>query len=291
MSKITDLYIPENHELDDFVCDQTIIIRKKYLPYISRGTYKEEILPPQKPLDWYPSCNEYYPYLEDGDALNRSGLLEDLLSNISSTSILCGNTEFEDDAYGERDAHINYLNSSPASFIILGKPGLGEQELGKLLAEHWRCVYIDPETLIQEEISCGSRAGHCIEFNLRCGRAISADVIMRLVEKRVNSQSAQHRGFVLCGFPLIPNDLFEEDPVSSESAVFNVQEIFDEFLETAIPANIMSAVNVTETSLVENIEEVEGVVSKISSYLYYFFYLFGCILFFLNFWSIHIHHY
>lgn len=264
MSAPTDFYIrEEENDLINYNCDQTIIIQEKYLRYLSNVQYKEKCLDNfQKSIDWWPNCNSYYPYLEDTDALNRKEPLQISYksdSNISSESETW-NIYDEDDLYNERDAQNKYLSTTPLSFVILGKPGLGEQELGKLLADYWGSVYIDPQTLIDEEIDSGSRAGQCIEFNLRCGRAISADVIMKLVEKRVKSKSAKHRGFVLCGFPLITNDLYEEDPVSSESAIFNVQEIFDDFIDHVIPeGRTTSAIHLTENnSIRDEFENVEG---------------------------------
>lgn len=266
MSSIpTDFYVrDEINDLINYKCDQTIIVEEKYLKYLNGLARKENVDNFQKSSDWWPNCNSYYPYLEDTDALNRKETLEDAYK--SDSNITLESNEFDniyavdDDFYNERDAQNKYLSIAPLSFVILGKPGLGEQELAKLLADHWGCVYIDPQTLIDEEIESGSRAGQCIEFNLRCGRGISADIIMRLVEKRIKSKSALHRGFVLCGFPLIANDLYEEDPVSSESAVFNVQDIFDEFIDIVIPeGRTTSAIHLSENNSVADLSEiVEG---------------------------------
>lgn len=263
---MTDFYVKEDNTLlDNYKCDQSIIIEKNYLKYINTIRFKEKSEKFQKSIDWWPNCNSYYAYLEDTDALNRKETLQNAYRSDSRISI---STEcwYEDDCYNERDAQNKYLSTPPVSFIILGKPGIGEQEFGKLLANYWGCVYIDPETLIEEEIASGSRPGQCIEYNLRCGRAISSEVIMRLAEKRTKSKSATHRGFVLCGFPLVTNDLYEEDPVSSESAIFNVQEIFDEFVDSIIPGGGTTSViqlSVAGSVVEEDDEEVEGLTFKI----------------------------
>lgn len=195
------------------------------------------------------------------DALERVNHL--IASNPSFESLTTLNQDpeydVEGESYSESGAQIKYLQSQPACFLIIGKPGVGEERLGKLLAEYWKCVYIDPEILIQDEINAGTRAGQCIEFNLRCGRAIGVDVILRLLEKRVKTQSSRHRGFVISGFPLIHNDLYEDDPVSSESAVFSVQEIFEDIFDAALsnlPPQV--AANVSETSKFNREEHGEG---------------------------------
>lgn len=236
----------ESDALTDYKSDQTVIVDKKFLNYISVPKVKQKKEKFLKSIDWWPNCNSYYAYLEDTDALSRKEVLQNAYRSDSNISV--GSNILAVDCYNERDAQNRYLSTPPLSFVILGKPNIGEEDLGKLLAEHWRAVYIDSQTVIEEEIASGSRAGQCIEFNLRCGRAISADVIMRLVEKRTKSKSARHRGFVLCGFPLIANELFEEDPVSSESAIFNVQEIFDEFVDAIVPEG-------TTTSAIQLLEE------------------------------------
>lgn len=259
---MTDIYVVEDHELADFKCDQTIIIKEKYLPFIFRGNYIEDAPPPKpQPIEWYPFANSYYSYTEDVDALERVNHL--VASNPSFESITTINQdpeyEVEGDSYSESGAQLNYLQSQPACFFIIGKPGIGEERLGKLLAEYWKCVYIDPEILIRDEINMGTRAGQCIEFNLRCGRAIGVDVILRLLEKRVKTQSSKHRGFVISGFPLIHNDLYEDDPVSSESAVFSVQEIFEDIFE-AVLSNLPPQViaNVSQASKFRQEEHGEG---------------------------------
>lgn len=255
----------EDSELWDFKSDQTVIIRKKYLPLVSRINYHSETPAPRPPpLEWYPLVNSYYPYTEDVDAYARvNHLLESNPSFDSLTTLVDRSNADRADAYSENAAQLQYLQSKPTCFLIVGKPGIGQQKVGKLLAEYWKCVYIDPETLIEDEIAAGTRAGNCIEFNLRSGRAIGVDIILRLLEKRVRSNTVQHRGFVLCGFPLIQNDLYEEDPVSSESAVFNVREIFEEMFQ-AFPISAVEpevVLNVSETSKFKHETEGEGAES------------------------------
>lgn len=259
---MTQTYILEENELSDFECDQTVIIQKKYLPFIYRNNYTEEP-PTTKPqrIDWYPFANSYYPYTEDVDALERVNHLIDSKPSFESLTTLnqISDCDVENDSYSESGAQLKYLQSQPTCFLIIGKPGIGEEKLGKLLADYWKCVYINPEILIQDEIDAGTRAGQCIEFNLRCGRAIGVDVILRLLEKRVKTQSCQHRGFVISGFPLIHNEMYEEDPVSSESAVFNVQEIFEEIFDTALsnlPPQVVA--NVSQTSKFKDEAHGEG---------------------------------
>lgn len=237
----TDYYLPEIDELTKFDVDQTVVIKEEYLKFISkykRPQTKRGLDDLSIPYDWHPYVNSYYPYTEDVDAFARVNHLLGSKPSFASLSSTDSRTQYDTEQekvpYSESAAQLRYLETNPFSFIILGKPDIGQQELGKRLADYWQCVYIDPHVIIEQEIMSGSRAGQCIEFNLRCGRAIGIDVILRLVEKRVKSESAKHRGFVLCDLPLIPNDLYQEDPISSESAVFTVKEVFEEMFEISM---------------------------------------------------------
>ncbi|KAL1498117.1 hypothetical protein ABEB36_008970 [Hypothenemus hampei] len=255
--KKIDYYVPETLNFQDFEVDQTIITRIDYLKKLSFNTPKkdEEVCDPCDEL--YAYVNSYYCYTEDQDPLNK---VNSLLAQIDILET-CKAKEAEkcvylEDAFSEKEAQIRYLESQPVSFIILGKPDIGQEELGKELASFWGCLYIEPQTLVEEEIESGSRAGQCIEFNLRSGRAIEIDIILKLVEQKVKSEVANHRGFVLCGLPVIPNDLYEEDPVSSQSAIFTAQDIFEDVF--AVTTNICMAPsnpNVSMSSKYGDIEE------------------------------------
>lgn len=250
----------ENNELEDFECDQTVIIRKEFLPFVYRGNYTEKLrIPTSTTVEWYPYVNSYYSYTEDVDAFQRVNHLIATEPSAGSMTTITECIEEEMDTYSERGTQLRHLHSKPVYFLVLGKPGIGQENLGKLIASYWNCIYLDPETLINEEIEAGTRPGGCIEFNLRCGRAIGIDVILRLLEKRLKTESVKHRGAIICGFPLIQNDEYREDPVSSESAVFNVQDIFDDLLEqveTAVQQQ-SEAVPSTANTIEEATSEIE----------------------------------
>ncbi|XP_076265795.1 adenylate kinase 9-like [Rhynchophorus ferrugineus] len=228
----TNFYLPLDDNVQNFPVDQTVIFRVSNLKHVPFLNYNEDEEEPTKCDEWYPGANSYYNSVEDIDPLNKVNYL---LATPDVASQYCQNDKqnvYKYDAYTEREAQVRYLESKPVSFIIIGKPDVGQKELGRELAKFWNCTFIEPQTLIEEEIESGGRAGQCIEFNLRCGRAVSIDVILRLVQNKVKSEVSRHRGFVICGLPVIPNDLFEEDPVSSESAIFTAKDIFDELVTT-----------------------------------------------------------
>ena len=241
----------------NFEPDPNVIINKNYLKYVIHINYKDETHVPSNFNEWHPRCNSYYSYTEDVDAENRVDHLLAAKQFQTSFVSLTHSGDIIPDAYTEEEAQVKYLTSDPVCYIILGKPGLGEKELGKLMSQHLGCVYVEPEDLIKEEMHSNSRAGQCIEFNLRRGKAIGSEVILRLAKERILSQDARHRGCVVCGFPLIHNDMYEEEAVSSESTVFTTQEIFDEILETVDPQAIKNVSRVSESLKSDGISDNE----------------------------------
>jgi adenylate/nucleoside-diphosphate kinase len=258
-----DGYINKEKFFMGFKPDQTVMMKKRLLRYLPglKFVEEEEIVSDLPPDEWYPMVNSYYPFTEDVDAFARVNHLIETKRSLDSLSEKIGDIPiFVINEYAERKAQRQYLRCNPLCFVILGKPGLGEEELGRRLANYWKCVYVDPLTLLEEEIASESRAGQCIEFNLRCGRAIGIDIMTRLLAKKVQTPEVLHRGFVMCGFPLVPNDLYEEDPISSESAIFNVKEIFEDIIDQTIHITDISAK--VEVSMAGSSRGVSDVAEK-----------------------------
>lgn len=163
----TDFYLRTRDELDDFVVNQCVIIKEKFLKNIvGLGVDLEEEKrksPPPPPCEqWYPYVNSYYPYTEDVDAIERVNHL--LASRPSVESVAsAGNAEWKAEEevvpYSERATQIAYLESNPLCFVLLGKPGIGEESLAQTLAEYWQCVLVEPNLLVEQEIASGSKAG------------------------------------------------------------------------------------------------------------------------------------
>ncbi|XP_031358022.1 adenylate kinase 9-like [Photinus pyralis] len=225
---MTDFYLNESNNLSQYKCDQTIIINEKYLKEIWR--FHSECEPKREPIDWYPLANSYYPRTEDVDACARVGHLLSTERDATFAPETACDCSCEEDCYSERSAQIKYFSAEPAAFLIIGKPELGGEQLGRLLADHWRCVYVEPENLIAEEIAGRTRAGVAIEYNLRVGRAIGAGTVLRLIAKRLGTETVKHRGYVLCGLPLVPNGLFHQEALSDDSTIFDVRNVLDEIL-------------------------------------------------------------
>ncbi|CAG9865025.1 unnamed protein product [Phyllotreta striolata] len=226
-------YIKEPSDIADFIPDGGVLMNEDFWKHC-RDVKLDDIQSVSAPelREWYPLVNSYYPYGSVSDHLERVQHLLDLKPH---TMPYFKSEEDEEDEsvfhYNEIESQIAYLESQPLCFLILGKPGMHQEELGKKLADEWQCVYIEPQTLIEQEIECRTRTGQCIEFNLRLGRSIGIDVILRLIKKRVKSESAKHRGYVICGLPLIPAYFHKSEPISSESAVFTAKDLITDILD------------------------------------------------------------
>lgn len=101
---------------------------------------------------------------------------------------------------------MKYLETEPVSFVIFGKPGVNSRELGFMIADGWKCVFISPESLIEQEILNKTLKGKYIEKVLRSGQNLSSEMILNLIKSRINMRDVRHRGFVIEGLPFIPND-------------------------------------------------------------------------------------
>lgn len=102
---------------------------------------------------WYPKPNILYTYLEDVDPLERVQILERERKHWlkadepypeprAPAPTMPNYRTPREDFYSTDNAQIQYLATPPVCFLILGKPGLCELEIGKNLAEYWGCVYL-----------------------------------------------------------------------------------------------------------------------------------------------------
>lgn len=175
-----------------------------------------------------PRASMYYAYAEDTNPFDR--INEFTEANKKRPGDDLGKIHFDPpldpftirDPYGDDCAREKYLRSDPCCFAIFGKPGLDSQRLAKLVSQSWNCVLISPESLIREEIEKKSNKGEWIADNLANGEAIEMSIVMNLVESRVKQRDVMHRGYVVEGLPLIPNESGLE--TSSPSDITSVEE-------------------------------------------------------------------
>ena len=84
--------------------------------------------------------------------------------------------------------------------VIMGTPGAGKGTQAKLLASRFGAPHISTGDMFREEVSNGSRLGKEARRYLDKGLLVPDDVVVGLVEERLNAPDAAG-GFILDGFP------------------------------------------------------------------------------------------
>ncbi|KAK2575553.1 hypothetical protein KPH14_011271 [Odynerus spinipes] len=191
-----------------FFATSSCIVKKSFLRFV-KGYPRQEYSPcwPPAHSTAYPKPNTYYAFAEDTNPFTR---IQDTCT--------CMENEFQAhfepprepfvlrDPYYEEEARRKYLDSEPVSFVIFGKPGLDSRELCAMIADGWKCISISPESLIEQEIQAKTEKGAYLEKVLRSGRNIGPEVIENLIKSRLSKRDVKHRGYIVEGLPLIPND-------------------------------------------------------------------------------------
>ncbi|XP_076284723.1 adenylate kinase 9 [Lasioglossum baleicum] len=213
-----------------FYADTSFIVKKSFFRYIQGYPREECVVPwPEPHKCVYPKAISYYAFHEDANPLTRF--------DAKCESRRYGNVEphFEPpshpyttrDPYCETDAKTKYLRTQPTCFVIFGKPDLNTSKLAAMIADAWKCVLVSPLQLVKDEIDQGSEKGKLISEILKTGENLDFDIIWNLVTTRINKRDVFHRGYVVEGLPIIPNELLEYPP--SYSSKSNVEELRENF--------------------------------------------------------------
>ena len=209
--KLSKCKIPTSKEDENFFVNTSIITRRSFLPFV-KGYSKKWTQSWSSASEWYPRANIYYPFVEDTNPITRLKDLDKLISDSSENHVFQPhfsppeNPFTTRDPYSENEAKNKYLRTQPVCFTIFGKPGLNTNKLAKMIATSQNCVLISPENQIKEEIEKNSEKGQYIANILKSGESIGQEIILNLIEERINQRDVMHRGYVIEGLPLIPND-------------------------------------------------------------------------------------
>ncbi len=84
--------------------------------------------------------------------------------------------------------------------IILAAPGAGKGTQAELLSKHYNIPTISTGAILRKNISEGTQLGELAEKYINDGKFIPDDVMIKVVEERLNQDDCKN-GFILDGFP------------------------------------------------------------------------------------------
>ena len=89
---------------------------------------------------------------------------------------------------------------SGLNIVMLGPPGAGKGTQAERLAQKRQLPRISTGDILREAVQQGVSIGEVARLAMDAGRLVSDDVMICIVEERLNRPDA-HAGFVLDGFP------------------------------------------------------------------------------------------
>ena len=84
--------------------------------------------------------------------------------------------------------------------IFLGPPGVGKGTQAKKVCEHYKIIHLSTGEILRKEISDKSEVGNQAKTYIDNGNLVPDNVILKIIENRLNANDAQH-GYLLDGFP------------------------------------------------------------------------------------------
>lgn len=85
--------------------------------------------------------------------------------------------------------------------VILGKQGAGKGTQAERLARKFKVPRISTGDMFRATVRSGSEAGQMARHYMEAGELVPDDVVLALVQERLNEADARDHGFVLDGFP------------------------------------------------------------------------------------------
>lgn len=85
--------------------------------------------------------------------------------------------------------------------VLLGKQGAGKGTQAVRLARHYHVPHVSTGDMFRAEARSGSEVGAELKGYMDAGELVPDDVVIKVVDKRLNTGAAGARGFILDGFP------------------------------------------------------------------------------------------
>lgn len=89
----------------------------------------------------------------------------------------------------------------PPRVLIVGPPGSGKTTIGRLIAQKYDLIYVSAANLLNGETSQKSKVGRVAAQLMKEGELVPDEMMIQLVEARLNQSDCKVNGWVLEGFP------------------------------------------------------------------------------------------
>ena len=93
------------------------------------------------------------------------------------------------------------LKNSLYNVVLFGYPGSGRGSHGEALAEKFGLEYIATGPMLSQEITKGTEIGKSIEEHYNSGELVPDEVVVTLIEKRIEESTGNVQGYIFKGFP------------------------------------------------------------------------------------------
>lgn len=139
--------------------------------------------------------------------------LRDLIYEAKTVEIEFPNP-FERDIFSISGSFHKYVKDhKPFTGIIIGKPCIEIPKLGRILATKLNSFYVDPISVLNNQMKQNRRIGQWIYANLVSGKKIPVDVLIKLIALELSKAKYYHYGYILGGLPTLPSFLFDKEVI------------------------------------------------------------------------------
>lgn len=131
---------------------------------------------------------------------------------------------------------IEEINSKPFNIMLFGYPGAGRASQADKLASDFNLTCISTGELLHQELKEGSSISNQIKPYLEKGLHVPDEIVIRLIEKKLQETSGNSRGYVFKGYPRTLVQAYILDGIlkkkgRSISCVINLQVPFLELMK------------------------------------------------------------
>jgi len=91
-------------------------------------------------------------------------------------------------------------SGTPLQLVIMGPPGAGKGTQARRISDKYRIAHISTGAILRSEVEKGTDLGLEVESIMERGELVADEIVLDLVEARLNEPDCKH-GFILDGFP------------------------------------------------------------------------------------------